>query len=163
MRYSIYICAITIIALSLAFAFAQQEKPAEKKKLEEAITQGEYAILYVKALRIPSPPGGWTPQSAANQLTALGIEPKEGWKLEEILTEQVMIDLLANIGVPLFTHKPDKAVTRALANYIFLRFEKFFRVFTPFIDTTSGKTATYIYQEGNPIPVGPISPAAPEE
>ena len=150
------------MALSLTFAFAQQEKPAEKKKLEEAITQGEYAILFVKALKIASPPGGWTPQSAANQLTALGIEPKEGWKLDQILTEQIMIELLANIGLPLFTHKPDKVVTRGLANLIFTRFEKFFRVFSPFIDTTSGKTATYIYQEGNPIPIGPISPVAPE-
>ena len=162
MRKQVYIFTMIVMTLCLALAFAQQEKPAEKKKLDEAITQGEFAILYVKALKIPSPPGGWTPQSAANQLTQLGIEPKEGWKLEEILTEQVMIDLLTPIGIPLFTHKPDKPVTRALANYVFIRFEKFYRVFQPFIDTTSGKTATYIYQEGNPIPVGPISPAEPE-
>jgi len=150
-----------LITFTIVFLYGQQEKPAEKKKPEEVITQGEFAILYVKALRIPSPPGGWTPQSAANQLTALGIEPKEGWKLDEILTEAVLIDLVSYIGIPMFTHKPDKAVSRALANYIFIRYEKFFRVFQPFVDTTSGKTATYIYQEGNPIPLPPVSPVAP--
>ncbi|OGF58841.1 MAG: hypothetical protein A2Y62_10220 [Candidatus Fischerbacteria bacterium RBG_13_37_8] len=161
MRKSVLLSIFLVVTMGLVVVFAQQEKPADKDKLDEAIVQGEFAILYVKALRIPTPPGGWTPQSAANQLTSLGIEPKEGWKLDEILTEAVMIDLVKYIGIPLFTHKPDKAVTRALANYVFLRFEKFFRVFQPFIDTTSGKTATYIYQEGNPIPVGPVSPAEP--
>lgn len=161
MNRNVYLLLSLLITLSMVFLYGQQEKPAEKKKPEEVITQGEFAILYVKALRIPSPPGGWTPQSAANQLTALGIEPKEGWKLDEILTEAVLIDLVSYIGIPIFTHKPDKAVTRALANYIFVRYEKFFRVFQPFVDTTSGKTATYIYQEGNPIPLPPVSPVAP--
>ncbi len=150
-----------IIALA-GFIYAQKEKPSEKQKLDEVITQGEFAILFVKSLRIPTPPGGWTPQSAANNLTALGIEPKEQWKLDEILTEAVLVDLVRYIGIPLYTHKPDKPVTRALANYVFLKFEKFFRVFQPFIDTTSGKTATYIYQEGNPIVPGPVSPIEPE-
>lgn len=158
---AIYIFMVLIISCA-GFILAQQEKPAEKQKLDEVITQGEYAILYVKALRIPAPPGGWTPQSAANSLTALGIEPKEQWKLDEILTEAVLVETVKYIGIPLYTHKPDKPVTRALANYIFLKFEKFFRVFQPFVDTTSGKTATYIYQEGNPIVPGPVSPVEPQ-
>jgi hypothetical protein len=160
MRLSILIAMMVLIIA--ATVFAQQEKPSEKQKLDEVITQGEFAILFVKALRIPTPPGGWTPQSAANNLTALGIEPKEQWKLDEILTEAVLVETVKYIGIPLYTHKPDKAVTRALANYVFLKFEKFFRVFQPFVNTTSGKTATYIYQEGNPIPVGPVSPTEPQ-
>jgi hypothetical protein len=58
------------------------------------ITEGEFAILYVQGLKLPEPAQGWTVQTSAAALTALGHQPEGGWVLSRYLSEAVMARLL---------------------------------------------------------------------
>ncbi len=60
------------------------------------ITQGEFAILYCQALGLREPAQGWSVQSAAAALSAMGHQPTGGWVLSNYLTEGAMSRLLRN-------------------------------------------------------------------
>ncbi len=60
------------------------------------ITEGEFSILYAQALKLREPAQGWTVQSAAAALSAIGHQPDKGWILSRFLSESVMAGLLRN-------------------------------------------------------------------
>jgi len=60
------------------------------------ITEGEFAILYSQALKLHEPAQGWTVQTAAAALSAIGHQPDKGWVLSRFLSESVMSGLLRN-------------------------------------------------------------------
>lgn len=61
------------------------------------ITQGEFAGLMTRALKLPEPKGGWTEQNAINALSSHvpPIRPGKGWSPKAPLIEADMIQMLA--------------------------------------------------------------------
>jgi hypothetical protein len=64
---------------------------------DEGLTHGEFAVLVAQALELPSPSKGWTPESAISTLAAqsVPIRPAGGWKIDRILREWEMLQILA--------------------------------------------------------------------
>jgi hypothetical protein len=64
---------------------------------DEGLTQGEFAVLLAQALELPAPSAGWTPENAATALMAqqVPIRPAAGWKINGILREWEMLQILA--------------------------------------------------------------------
>jgi len=60
------------------------------------VTEGEFAIVYAQALKLHEPAQGWTVQSAAAALSAIGHQPDKGWVLSRFVSEGVMAGLLRN-------------------------------------------------------------------
>lgn len=60
------------------------------------ISQGEFAILFCQALKLPEPLQGWTVQGAASALSASGHQPEKGWNLSRSLSEATLANLLQN-------------------------------------------------------------------
>jgi hypothetical protein len=90
------VAAVIAILLSMAPVFAERTILYYQDECCRKITEGEFAILYAQGLRLSEPPQGWTVQSAAAALSALGHQPVDGWVLSRFLTEKAMSRLLIN-------------------------------------------------------------------
>jgi len=91
--------------------------PAEPRR---AITQGEFAVLFVRFLSL-EPEKDWTPQTAVAALDELGIRPLQGWKPETPLTEAVAVQLVRPAQMPILSPDPERQVTELEAKAIFHR------------------------------------------
>jgi hypothetical protein len=123
------------------------------------ITQGEFAILYARAIQAKEPEDGFTPESAITFLKELPqpIVPTEGWKAEEPLTEGVLVGLVKRVGVFLSPSNPEALVTVAKANLVFRRYEKRFREYAIYRLNLDNSTDAMILDEGDVTGVPPIS------
>lgn len=98
--------------------------PAEPRK---AITQGEFAVLFVNFLKI-DPHRDWKPEDAVKTLGEdLGIEPLEGWKQDEPLTEGDLVALIRPARMPVLSPDPDRVVTLVEARAVLHRIEQLYR------------------------------------
>ena len=86
----------------------------------QAITQGEFAVLFVRFLSL-EPEKEWTPETAVAALEGLGIEPQEGWKSGQPLTEGVVTQLIRPAQMPVLSPNPEREVTQLEAKAIFHR------------------------------------------
>lgn len=147
MRQRISVVLALVILVGAAGAWAQS--PA--MEAGRAVTQGEFAVLFARHISQKEPVDGFKPDSAIALLSGLEdpIVPAEGWKPGEPLTEGVMVQLLANLGINLATATPDALVSVAKANLVFHRFERRFREYLLYRMATDNQTDSIILDEGD--------------
>lgn len=130
------------------------------------ITQGEFAVLLASNLKAPAPQGGWTPESAIQMLTGIGLSPLNGsWQSGSQLNEGTMVHILRDMGLALYSTAPDAIVTKAKANAVFFRYDDFFQNYIMKTKTVGGDNTTHIdtgvagSESGAPDGIAP--PASP--
>ncbi len=149
---------IAVVLLSAVVAvFAQSG--------ESDVNQGQFAVLVASSLNAPVPPGGWTPNSAANFLSSQGLVPQSGaWVPAAQLTEGEMTYVLRLMGLNVFTAQPNASVTWAKARELVARYQDFFRTYQFVHRSTDKTTTTHIYtgvggeNGGAPAPASPSTP-----
>jgi hypothetical protein len=87
---------INLILLCTAPVYAGRTIIYYENECCRNITEGEFAILYVQAMKLREPAPGWTAQNASAALTALGHQPAGGWSLSRFLTEKILSQLLVH-------------------------------------------------------------------
>jgi len=114
---------------------------------DDAITQGEFAVLLARALNLPAPANP-TPAAAAKLLQSqpLPIRPLAGWQIDQPLREAEMLEVLAATPFRASSVDPTAEIS-ALQAYSLL--------FGKFEIATQGHFALYIVEAMNvPPPVG---------
>ncbi len=101
---------ILTLFLSTAPAYAARTILYYENECCRNITEGEFAILYCQGLKLKEPSQGWTVQTAAAALSALGHQPEGGWVLSRFLSEAVCARLLRNS--PFFSKPFTESVTQ---------------------------------------------------
>lgn len=94
--------------------------------VEDAITQGDFAILLVRALNLPAPKGGWNAESTTQTLASqpAPIAPPGGWQINAPLKESVMAQILAPTVFRNTSIDPNITVTPVQAySLLFQKFE----------------------------------------
>lgn len=147
MRQRISFALALMILVGAVGAWAQT--PA--MEAGRAITQGEFAVLFARHVSQKEPMEGYKTDSAIAYLSGLSnpVVPSEGWKPAEPLTEGVMVQLLATIGINLASPTPDALVSVSKANLVFHRFERRFREYLLYRMATDNQTDSMILDEGD--------------
>lgn len=130
------------------------------------ISQGDFAVLLVKAVNAPAPQAGWNANSAASFLETNGISPLGGaWELNHNLNQANLAHVLRNMGLAIYSTDPDALVTWAKALSVLHRYDRFFQKYTMVARTVKGDTTTHIYtgvaDTSSGAPAGPPPPASP--
>ncbi len=87
---------------------------------DEAISQGEFAVLLVRALNLP-PPGNPSPFEAASILASrpIPVKPLAGWQVDQPLREAEMLEILASTPIRASSVDPTAGIS-ALQAYSLL-------------------------------------------
>ncbi len=135
-RLVIGVAVLSALALGLAaFAYSSQDP----------ITQGDFAVMLASHLKTAVPQGGWTPETASNFLSGLGLAPLSGgWEVTAQLNEGNMVHVLRAMGLALYSTSPDTVVTWGKANGVFFRYDDFFKNYNMKIRTVQGDETTHI-------------------
>jgi hypothetical protein len=130
---------------------------------KDIIKQGDFALLLVNHTATPAPQGGWTQESALTMLQEIAVLPFSGnWVPGEDLTEGDMAHIMRQIGLPIFSVKPDEKVTWGRANAVFYRYDDFLKNFNLKTRTVYGTTTTHIDTAvGGSDSLAPASPTTP--
>lgn len=112
------------------------------------ITEGEFAVFFVRALALDVPSGGWSEELAAAALTRLGYRPRNGWQPSRVLTEAVLRQVVA--GTRFTTSPAAQRVTEATAPVTVARARA---VFTDGLTITLGEFARLVVQALSPYGV----------
>ncbi len=94
MRARFWFIFITIIVVAALPAYAAKTILYYDSECCRNVTQGEFAILYCQSLGLREPAQGWTVQTAAAALSALGHQPDGGWVLSGFLNQGAMSRLV---------------------------------------------------------------------
>ncbi|HXF04952.1 MAG TPA: hypothetical protein VNM72_06005 [Blastocatellia bacterium] len=110
-----------------------------------AITEGEFALFFVRALVLDVPPGGWSEELAVAALARLGYSPRHGWQPSRVLTEAVLREIVA--GTRFAASPAARRVTNAAAPVTVARARA---VFTDGVTITLGEFARLVAQTLSP-------------
>lgn len=105
------------------------------------ITEGEFALFFVRALSLEAPRGGWSEDLAVAALAHRGYAPRQGWQPSRLLTEAVLREVVA--GTRFATGPAVHLVTEASAPVTVARARA---VFTGGVTITLGEFAQLIAQ-----------------
>lgn len=103
------------------------------------ITEGEFALFFVRALVLDIPPGGWSEELAVAALARLGYGPRRGWQPSRVLTEAVLREVVA--GTRFAASPAARRVTDAAAPVTVARARA---VFTDGVTITLGEFARLV-------------------
>jgi hypothetical protein len=109
------------------------------------ITEGEFALFFVRALALDVPSGGWSEELAVAALTRLGYSPRHGWQPSRVLTEAVLRQVVASTRFA--TSPAARRVTEAAAPMTLARARA---VFTDGLTITLGEFARLVVQALSP-------------
>ena len=130
---------------------------------KDIITQGDFALLLVNHTATPRPQGGWTQEAALTLLQDIGVLPfSGGWSAGEELTEGDMAYVLRQVGLSIYSARPDEKVTWGRANAVFYRYDEYFKNFNLKTKTAYGTTTTHVDTAvGGSDALSPASPTTP--
>ena len=117
----------------------------------ESCTQGYFATLFCERAKL-EPNKQWNDDDAIARLKVLGIEPLDGWKKDEALTEGTMVLLLRFVDIPVFSTHQERVVTVLEARAVFDRIQRRLIERLPALLVLDGGTATTIDFEGHEAP-----------
>jgi len=154
MRMKYIVMVVTVFILSTTCLMADNK---------DIITQGDFCLLLVNHTNTPKPQGGWTADTAIAMLQDVGVLPFSGsWNPSEELTEGDMAHILRQVGLSIFSVKPDEKVTWGRANAVFFRYDDFFKNYNLKNRTVYGTTTTHVDTSvGGSDAVAPASPVTP--
>lgn len=149
---------VAMMIVMVAAGASAADSPANEPG--KVITQGDFAVLYAKAIALKEPAEGYTPQTASEWLSSFKnpIAPVEGWVLDEALTEKVMVHLVKRVGVFISPSNPDALVTVAKANLVFVRYGKEFKAYLLVRQNTGNSTDALVYDVGDVAGVSGFKP-----
>jgi len=91
--------------------------PFSERDAAKTITQGEFAVLMAQALDLDRPKE-WQCSHAVDLLKKHAIVPDGGWKLDKALTEEVMVEVVRQVGLQISTSAKDSKVTWGTAKVV---------------------------------------------
>jgi hypothetical protein len=130
---------------------------------KDIIKQGDFALLLVNHTATPAPQGGWTQDSALTLLQEIAVLPFSGnWSPGEDLTEGDLAHIMRQVGLSIFSVRPDEKVTWGRANAVFYRYDDFLKNFNLKTRTVYGTTTTHVDTAvGGSDSLAPASPTTP--
>lgn len=87
-----------------------EQPPPPAPAVPPIVTLGEFAVRAAEGLKLPAPPGGFTPESAAWALVLKGIKVRA--EMGSPLTEADAVGVLAGLGFRIRTTTPSRVVSR---------------------------------------------------
>lgn len=152
-RFSVLVAVLVLMSALVASADSPALEPGR------VINQGEFAVLFARAIAMKEPAEGFTADSAVAWLNGLQspVTPADGWKTSSPLTERVMVDLVKHVGIIISPSNPDALVTVAKANLVFRRYDRQFKHYILYNLNVDNSTNATVLDEGDVTGVTPVS------
>ncbi len=152
-RVAVLVLSVLLLATA---AFAADSPALEPGRV---ISQGEFAVLFARAIAMKEPAEGYTAESAVAWLNSLAqpVAPADGWKPNEPLTEKVLCEMMKKVGVFISPSNPDALVTVSKANIAFRRYDRQFKHYILYRLNIDNSTDATVLDEGDVTGVPPLS------